>query len=138
MPKKTTAAEVRRFWWVVDGVATLATLQHREEDLLSQFLESLPSRRRGRPPIERPEHVIGQPVRLRMLTALAETERLSFNQLLERASTNCGGMSHHARRLEAFGYITTRKSFVGRLPLTEYELTHEGRQALLSFLNRQN
>jgi DNA-binding MarR family transcriptional regulator len=88
--------------------------------------------------MERPEHVIGQPVRLRMLTALAEKERLTFNQLLEHASTNCGGMSHHARRLEAFGYITTRKSFVGRMPLTEYQLTSEGRRALATFLDRRS
>jgi DNA-binding MarR family transcriptional regulator len=73
-----------------------------------------------------------------MLTALSEAERLTFTQLLERACTNGGGMSQHARRLEAFGYITIRKTFVGRVPQTEYELTSEGRRALADFLNRQN
>ena len=105
---------------------------------MSQFFApgAAASRRTGRPPIERPDQIIGQRVRLRMMIALANAPSLTFTQLLEVAATNCGSMSQHARRLERFGYVTIRKGFVGRTPQTDYQLTPQGRLELATYLDR--
>ena len=48
----------------------------------------LRARRGGRPPIDSPERLIGQPVRLRMLQALADAGSLTFTRLQEIVDTN--------------------------------------------------
>jgi DNA-binding MarR family transcriptional regulator len=97
-----------------------------------------PARRRGgRPPIDSPERLIAQPVRLRMLMALSGTESMTFTRLRDIVSTNYGNLSLHARRLESFGYIKIEKTFVHRIPRTVYYLTPAGRQALRLFLADQ-
>jgi len=89
-----------------------------------------PVRRGGRPPIERPDQVVGQHVRGRILKALSDTGALSFSDVLAITGTSSGGLSLHARKLEGFGYITIEKSFVGRIPQTTFRLTPAGREAL--------
>jgi DNA-binding PadR family transcriptional regulator len=41
----------------------------------------------------------------------------------------------HARKLEEAGYVVCTKSFEGRTPRTEYQLTDAGRTALEAYLN---
>jgi DNA-binding HxlR family transcriptional regulator len=95
-------------------------------------------RRGGRPPIDCPERVLGQSVRLRMMMALSAAPSLSFIRLQEIVSTNYGNLSLHGRRLERFGYIEVEKTFVDRIPRTEYRLTSEGRRALGAYLAGQS
>jgi DNA-binding HxlR family transcriptional regulator len=97
----------------------------------------LRARRGGRPPIDTPERVISQSVRLRMLKVLADVESMSFTHLQQIVDTNYGNLSLHARRLEGFGYIAIEKSFVARLPRTDYRITEEGRAALRAYLEAQ-
>jgi predicted transcriptional regulator len=92
-------------------------------------------RRGGRPPIDTPERVISQAVRLRMLQVLADVESMSFTRLQQIVETNYGNLSLHGRRLEGFGYIAIEKSFVARLPRTDYRITDEGRTALRAYLD---
>jgi DNA-binding MarR family transcriptional regulator len=92
-------------------------------------------RRGGRPPIDSPDRVISQPVRLRMMMALSGADSLPFTRLQEIVATNYGNLSLHARRLEGFGYIVIEKMFVDRMPRTEYRLTEEGRGALRAYLS---
>jgi DNA-binding transcriptional ArsR family regulator len=95
---------------------------------------------KGRAPI-RPEalpqldRVIHERMRLAIVSALAASEKLSFNELKALLGTTDGNLSVHARRLEEAGYISFTKSFEGRLPKTEYRLTPEGRRALERYLN---
>ena len=46
-----------------------------------------------------------------------------------------GNLSAHARRLEEAGYLLCRKSFEGRIPRTDYELTGRGRRELEAYLD---
>jgi len=96
-----------------------------------------PPRRGGRPPIERPEQVIGQHVRRQMMVALAGAGHLNFSELLAITGTSSGGLSLHAQRLERFGYITIEKTFVGRMPQTTYRLTPAGSEALASYIGQR-
>ncbi len=74
-------------------------------------------------------------MRLGIVSALAVNERLSFNDLKSLLRTTDGNLSVHARKLEEAGYIQCDKSFVGRLPKTEYRLTAAGKRALERYLD---
>lgn len=74
-------------------------------------------------------------VRLGIMSALAVHPSLSFNELKESLGATDGNLSAHARKLEEGGYLRCEKSFEGRIPLTEYRLTEEGRQALARYLD---
>jgi len=87
-------------------------------------------RRRGRPRIESREQLLGQPVRMSILSALAQAGSLSFMRLREIIRTNDGNLSIHARKLERAGYVRVEKKFAGRVPRTEYIITEQGQQAL--------
>lgn len=81
------------------------------------------------------DKVIHERMRLGIISALAANPRLSFTELKNLLDTTDGNISVHARRLEDAGYITCEKSFKGRMPLTEYAITTEGREALTRYLN---
>ncbi len=73
-------------------------------------------------------------VRLGILSALAVSEPLTFNDLKALFEVTDGNLSAHARKLEDAGYISCRKMFEGRRPRSEYRLTSAGRRALNRYL----
>ncbi|HEX8637393.1 MAG TPA: transcriptional regulator [Pyrinomonadaceae bacterium] len=81
------------------------------------------------------DKVIHERMRLGIISALAANESLSFTDLKNLLNTTDGNISVHARKLEEAGYLTCEKSFKGRVPLTEYRITPEGRIALERYLN---
>ncbi|HEX9892946.1 MAG TPA: transcriptional regulator [Gemmatimonadales bacterium] len=76
------------------------------------------------------DRLIHERVRLAIVSALAVTPSLTFNDLKHILGTTDGNLSVHARKLEEAGYVTVTKSFAGRMPRTEYALTGAGRTAL--------
>ncbi len=80
------------------------------------------------------DRLIHERVRLAIVSALAVTPSLTFNDLKQILSTTDGNLSVHARKLEDGGYLECRKSFAGRVPRTEYRLTDRGREALARYL----
>jgi DNA-binding MarR family transcriptional regulator len=81
------------------------------------------------------DKVIHERMRLGIISALAANETLSFTDLKNLLSTTDGNISVHARKLEEAGYLTCEKSFKNRVPLTEYKITAEGKNALAKYLN---
>lgn len=81
------------------------------------------------------DKVIHERMRLGIISALAANESLSFTDLKNLLNTTDGNISVHARKLEEAGYLTCEKSFKGRVPLTEYRITNDGRKALNRYLN---
>ncbi|HEU0016481.1 MAG TPA: transcriptional regulator [Longimicrobium sp.] len=81
------------------------------------------------------DRLIHERVRLGIVSALAVNRSLTFNELKGMLSLTDGNLSVHARKLEEAGYIACTKSFEGRTPRTEFELTDAGRRALEAYLN---
>lgn len=81
------------------------------------------------------DNLIHERVRLGIVSALAANESLTFSALKELLKTTDGNVSVHTRKLEDAGYINCTKSFEGRVPKTEYQLTEAGRQALEQYLD---
>jgi len=80
------------------------------------------------------DRLIHERVRLAIVSALAVRDTLTFNELKSLLKTTDGNLSVHARKLEDAGYVRCTKSFEGRTPRSDYELTGSGRQALQRYL----
>ena len=81
------------------------------------------------------DRVIHEKMRLGIVSALAVSESLTFNELKRLLQTTDGNLSVHARRLEEAKYVECTKTFEGRVPKTEYKLTADGRSAFERYLN---
>jgi DNA-binding MarR family transcriptional regulator len=81
------------------------------------------------------DRLIHERMRLGILSALAATDSLSFNDLKKLLDTTDGNLSVHARKLEEAEYIACTKSFEGRVPKTEYSITPAGRRAFERYLD---
>jgi DNA-binding transcriptional ArsR family regulator len=81
------------------------------------------------------DNLIHERVRLGIVSALAANDSLTFSELKDLLKTTDGNVSVHARKLEDAEYIICTKSFEGRVPKTEYQLSATGRQALEQYLD---
>jgi len=81
------------------------------------------------------ERLIHEKTRLAIVSALAVNPSLTFNELKAILKTTDGNVSVHTRKLEDAKYVACQKSFVGRVPKTEYSLTAAGRRALDRYLD---
>ena len=89
---------------------------------------------RRKSPVEL-DRIIHERVRLAIVSALASAPSMTFNELKDLLDITDGNLSVHARRLEEAGFIACEKSFVDRVPRTEYRLTAAGRRALDEYLD---
>jgi DNA-binding MarR family transcriptional regulator len=81
------------------------------------------------------DRLIHERIRLGILSALAATDSVSFNDLKRLLETTDGNLSVHARKLEEANYIACTKSFENRMPKTEYSITAAGRRAFERYLD---
>lgn len=81
------------------------------------------------------DRLVHERIRLGILSALAANKSMSFTDLKELLKTSDGNLSVHARKLEDAAYLSCTKSFEGRMPKTEYQITAKGRRALERYLD---
>ncbi len=77
--------------------------------------------------------LIHVPARLRIiatLAALPDGDALSFTRLQDMIDLTPGNLITHLRKLDAAGYIDTKKTGNGVTSLTSVALTNHGRAAL--------
>ncbi|MFL5613789.1 MAG: winged helix-turn-helix domain-containing protein [Gemmatimonadaceae bacterium] len=112
---------------------------HRRGDSRPRAVTPAPLRSvRGKAKTEGPlalDRLIHERIRLGILSALAATDSLSFNDLKKLLETTDGNLSVHARKLEEASYIACTKSFENRVPKTEYSITPAGRRAFERYLD---
>jgi DNA-binding MarR family transcriptional regulator len=80
------------------------------------------------------DRLVYERVRLGIMSALAVNDRLTVNELKSLFDVSDGNLSAHARKLEEAGYVECTKSFEGRRPKSEYQITSAGRKALNRYL----
>jgi DNA-binding MarR family transcriptional regulator len=73
---------------------------------------------------------VHQPVRLGILTVLAETSRADFPYLRTTLGLTDGNLGRHLEVLAEAGLVTITKGYEGRRPRTWVEITKAGRGAL--------
>lgn len=72
--------------------------------------------------------------RLGVCVMLADTDAMNFTNLKKLLKETDGNMGAHMRKLEDASYVTVKKEFENRKPVTWYSLSPEGRQALKAHL----
>ena len=90
----------------------------------------MPERDPAIQPILELDRMVHEPARLAILTVLAAAEEVAFLFLQRVTGLSKGNLSSHTQKLEAAGYLTTLKAFQGRIPVTSFRITEEGRLAL--------
>jgi len=75
------------------------------------------------------DRVIHEPARLLLVALLSSVESADFLFLLKESQLTKGNLTVHLSKLENAGYIHIEKTFRGKVPHTEYQLTPEGREA---------
>lgn len=75
------------------------------------------------------DEVIHAPVRLSIVAALAQVDEAEFGHVRDTIEVSDPTLSKQAAQLEAAGYVTVRKGYVGKRPRTWLSLTRTGREA---------
>jgi DNA-binding transcriptional ArsR family regulator len=71
--------------------------------------------------------VIHEPARLLILAVLSKIDWAEFNFLLTATGLSKGNLSKQSSKLEEAGYIEIEKGYKGRIPVTRYRITPQGK-----------
>jgi len=82
------------------------------------------------------ERLVHEPGRLLVLACLSVVARADFLYVMRETGLSQGNLSSHLSKLEAAGYVSVEKTFVGKVPRTVLQLTDAGREALRAYRNR--
>jgi DNA-binding MarR family transcriptional regulator len=74
-------------------------------------------------------------VRLGVMSVLMVNEWVNYGELKDILSLTDGNLASHITALEKIEYVAVRKQFVGKKPLTSYQVTEKGRKAFTEHLD---
>ena len=80
------------------------------------------------------QKILGHRSRLGICALLARNDELTFSRLKELLDEKDGNLGAQLRKLEDEGFVTVRKVFEERKPVSWYQLTAAGRQRLTAHL----
>ena len=79
------------------------------------------------------DRMVHEPARLAILTVLSAAAEVEFLFLLKVTGLSKGNLSAQTQKLEAAGFLKTRKAFRGRVPVTSFKITADGKKALFAY-----
>jgi DNA-binding MarR family transcriptional regulator len=79
------------------------------------------------------DQVIHAPARLMVLSYLYVVDSADYVFLMRLSGLTWGNLSTHLTKLEQAGYISIRKTFIGRKPRSTIGLTRQGRTAFRQY-----
>jgi len=74
-------------------------------------------------------------LRLAVMALLAGVEEAEFTYIRDQLGATDGNLGAHLRKLEDAGFVSVRKEFRERIPVTSYHLTPTGREAFRGYLD---
>jgi DNA-binding MarR family transcriptional regulator len=80
------------------------------------------------------DDVIHSRIRTAVMAVLVSVEDAEFNFLKEKVNATDGNLSVHLKKLEDAGYISVKKNFVDRKPVSRYKLTSKGYKAFEKYI----
>jgi DNA-binding transcriptional ArsR family regulator len=78
--------------------------------------------------------VVHGKLRLALLSLLAGVEEADFTWLRDKTRSTDGNLGAQLLKLEEAGYVSSKKQFQKRKPLTLYRMTDPGREALAGYV----
>lgn len=80
------------------------------------------------------DDIIHARIRLAIMTILLARGKTDFATLKKQTKTSDGNLSTHLRKLEDAGYVSLKKSFKERKPITIYWINEVGKKAYANYL----
>ena len=82
------------------------------------------------------DDIIHSRIRLAIMSVLISIEEAEFKFLKEKVNTTDGNLSVHLKKLEEASYITVKKEFIERKPVSTYKLTEKGKVAFELYIKK--
>ncbi|MBC8484609.1 MAG: transcriptional regulator [Bacteroidetes bacterium] len=82
------------------------------------------------------DDVIHSRIRTAIMAVLISYEEVEFRYLKEKTNATDGNLSIHLKKLEDAGYLTVKKKFVKRKPVSKYKITNKGRKAFENYIKK--
>lgn len=79
------------------------------------------------------DRMVHEPARLAILTVLASAGSVEFKFMEQVTRLSKGNLNSHATKLETAGYLEVLKAFRGKVPVTSFRITDQGREALANY-----
>ena len=80
------------------------------------------------------DDVIHSRIRTAIMAVLISYEEVVFRYLKEKTNATDGNLSIHLKKLEEAGYLSVKKKFVMRKPVSKYKVTNKGRKAFENYI----
>jgi len=82
------------------------------------------------------DDVIHSRIRTAIMAVLISVEEAEFTFIREKINATDGNLSVHLKKLEDNNYISVRKEFIERKPVTRYKITETGRKAFEDYIKK--
>jgi len=82
------------------------------------------------------DDVIHSRIRTAIMAVLISVDEAEFTFIREKINATDGNLSVHLKKLEEHDYISVKKEFVDRKPLTRYKITEKGRKAFEDYIKK--
>lgn len=82
------------------------------------------------------DEIIHSRIRLAIMSVLISIDECEFNFIKEKVKTTDGNLSVHLKKLDEVGYVSVKKEFVERKPVSSYKLTPKGKEAFAAYVKR--
>lgn len=73
-------------------------------------------------------------IRLAVISFLSGCEESDYTTIKNCVGASDGNITTHLRKLEDAGYVSMRKDFVGRKPITYYKISEKGKKAFIDYV----
>lgn len=73
-------------------------------------------------------------IRLAVISFLSGCEESDYTTIKNSVGASDGNITSHLRKLEDADYVTMRKDFVGRKPITYYKISNKGKNAFVAYV----
>ena len=82
------------------------------------------------------DDVIHSRIRTAIMAVLISVEEAEFTFIREKINATDGNLSVHLKKLEEHSYISVKKEFIERKPVTRYKITETGRKAFEDYIKK--
>lgn len=80
-------------------------------------------------------NLLMSPIRFPIMVLLALYEEADFTFIKKELNMSDGNLGANLKKLEAEGFLTSKKMFVGAKPKTTYRISKTGREELQTFID---
>ncbi|MCY7363623.1 MAG: transcriptional regulator [Ignavibacteria bacterium] len=75
-------------------------------------------------------------IRTSIMALLVSLEEAEFNFIKEKVNATDGNLSVHLKKLEEAGYVSVKKLFVDRKPVSRYKISNKGFKAFENYIKQ--